>query len=238
MVLTPESIADELRTVARKTIEGDFEPTLAAVAELARPERLTRIVKCVLSHPGWLAYCAPLSFLHVLGFEKFVLVDGQPDFTLRMHVWHPDDDRPLGHIHDHRDYIASAVACGTLEKQIFVRDPAATSFIEYMEEHDEDRWMLHQIGETGLRLAQVIRLKSGSHYELSPDVLHRTRADRDHPTITLFLETAAIRKTTAVFVKDNKAPRRLPKVPLTQEGYRRGLRRALQALQSEATTPA
>src|SRR3954453_19206085 len=109
MVMTAKGVATELRAVARKAAEGDFEPALAAIGELAGPEQLAELVEWLLNCSDEVARCASLSLFHVLGFEKFVLVNGEPDFMLRMHVWQPGADPPPGHIHNHRDAIVSTV---------------------------------------------------------------------------------------------------------------------------------
>jgi hypothetical protein len=231
MTVTVESVVADLRDVAHRATEGDFEPALDTIVELARPERLARFIGCLLSHPDEPARCAPVSFFHVLGFAKFVLVNRKPDFMLRMHIWPPDDQCWPGHIHNHRDTIVSAVVCGTLEKQIFVRDPAGNRLVEYLEECTENRWTLQRVGLAALRCSQVTKLRGGSHYALTPDVLHRIKGSPDQMTVTLLLETATTLTTTAVFTtEEERPPQRLTKSPLALADYRQGLRTALDAL--------
>jgi hypothetical protein len=239
MVVTVESVTAALREAARQAVAGEFAPAVAALDELARPERLTGLIDRVLDDPSQSTQCAPLSFFHVLGFEKFVLLTDQSDFMLRMHVWRPGADRPLGDIHNHRSAVVSVVIHGSLEKQVFVRDPTAAGHMEYEEECNESGWTLHRVGPAGLRQAQLTSLERGGRYALAPDVLHRIKVDRDRLTVTLFMETRPTRRTTAVFTNGaDNAPGRLPKEPLTPAGYRQGLQAALVALSAAATAPA
>ena len=64
--------------------------------------------------------CARLSYRHVLGFDKLLLIDGGPHQMLRAHVWHPGAGT-IGKedIHNHRSPLASYVVRGRLAMELY-----------------------------------------------------------------------------------------------------------------------
>ncbi|MEW2386917.1 hypothetical protein AB0933_01005 [Streptomyces venezuelae] len=182
----PES--DELVRAAR-----------AAIAELGCPTRLLPLVRELATGSGDPSGCALLSYRHVLGFDKLLLIDGGPRHMLRAHVWHPGRGTRED-IHNHRSPLSSYVVRGALGMELYEPvDPdagegvAAAWYRESLTGNESD-WHLEPAGEARLRLVQSARYTAGSGYALPPHVLHRAWCDSARPTVTLFLETGAGRR--------------------------------------------
>lgn len=231
MAITVESVSTTLLDVVHRYAAGDLRPAPDAVRELSRPGPLGELVHQVMDHPQEPARCAPMSYFHTLGFEKYTLINRKPDFMLRLHIWHPDPRRSPGHIHNHRSAVASSIISGLLSKQIFERDPVQPSLAEYHEETTDGAWHLREIGRTGLRQTELTLLEPGARYTLAAETLHQVEVADDKVTATLFLEMRATRTTTNVFVPAGGAvPKSIPKLPLTPTVYRQRLKGAFAAL--------
>ncbi|MFD4629201.1 hypothetical protein ACFVYR_04765 [Streptomyces sp. NPDC058284] len=171
----------------------------AAVTELAAPGLLLPLVRELASGVGDPAGCASLSYRHVLGFDKLLLIDGGPRHMLRAHVWQPGRGTQED-IHNHRSPLASCVVRGVLGMELYEPvDPGAAEGVatawyrESLSVGDAD-WLLEPAGGARLRLTQSARYAAGSGYALPPHVLHRAWCASSGPTVTLFLETGAGRR--------------------------------------------
>ncbi|PWI09869.1 hypothetical protein DIZ27_15270 [Streptomyces sp. NWU339] len=204
----------------------------AVVAELGAPEVLLELVTELASGAGDPEACARLSYRHVLGFDKLLLVDAGPLHMLRAHVWHAGaDGTGREDIHNHRSALASHVVRGRLCTELYeempetgpgARDGAGirtTRFEESLAEGSAD-WLLAPAGPARLRLTHLGRYAAGSTYALPAHTLHRAWCDTDAPTVTLFLETGGRRRRhTDVFTAADPHPAAMPKVPLNVPAY-------------------
>jgi len=196
----------------------------AVVAELGAPDRLLELIAELASGEGDPGACARLSYRHVLGFDKLLLIDGGPRHMLRAHLWHPGAGA-IGKedIHNHRSPLASCVVRGGLAMELYeARGDGGIETARY-EESLSDRaadWLLEPAGPARLRLTQVARYAAGSTYALPAHTLHRAWSDADGPTVTLFLETGSERRRhTDVFTGAGPHPGAVPKVPLEVKDY-------------------
>ncbi|WP_078866006.1 hypothetical protein [Streptomyces sp. NRRL S-1448] len=177
------------------------ESARAVVAELARPEVLGPLVRRLSAGAVDLPECTRLSYRHVLGFDKLVLLSGAPRFMLRVHFWPGPVGAEPEDIHNHRCAIASAVVRGRVRMECY--EPAAEGVpaVVYRETIDGPggAWRLRRVGEARLRLVCAERYGAGRSYGLDARTLHRVVSEE--PTVTLFLETAPQRSVTDVYVR-------------------------------------
>ncbi|MGI5379117.1 hypothetical protein ACQEV2_33690 [Streptomyces sp. CA-251387] len=221
------------RRLLAGALDGDLsEQELAAAARsvvtaLGSPDRLPELIADLASGAGDPEGCARLSYRHVLGFDKLLLIDGGPRHMLRAHVWHPGAGA-IGEedIHNHRSALASYVVQGRLAMELYevvVDDGdggvAADRYEESLAERSAD-WVLKPAGAARLRLTHVGQYAAGSSYALPAHTLHRAWCDTDAPTVTLFLETGAERRRhTDVFTTAGPHPGAVAKVPLEVRDY-------------------
>lgn len=224
------------RRLLAGALEGELpEHELAAaarrvVAELGTPERLLELIDELASGEGDPKARARLSYRHVLGFDKLLLIDGGPRRMLRAHVWHPGAGT-IGKedIHNHRSPLASYVVQGRLAMELYEVDDrvgnlAAARYEESLAERSAD-WTLKPAGPARLRLTHTGQYAAGSSYALPAHTLHRAWCDTDAPTVTLFLETGAERRHhTDVFTAAGPHPGAVAKVPLSVPDYLDALR--------------
>ncbi|MFJ8540007.1 hypothetical protein [Streptomyces sp. NPDC093591] len=224
------------RRLLAEALDGELpEQDLASaarfvVAELGSGDRLLELIAELASGEGDPASCARLSYRHVLGFDKLLLIDGGPRHMLRAHVWHPSAGG-IGEedIHNHRSPLASYVVRGRLAMELYevcgeggddgVGGVAAARYEESLAEGSAD-WVLRPAGAARLRLTHVGQYAAGSSYALPAHTLHRAWCDTDTPTVTLFLETGAGRRRhTDVFTAAGPHPGAVEKVPLDVPDY-------------------
>jgi hypothetical protein len=218
------------RRLLAETLDGELSDhetvttARAVIAELGSPERLLELVAELASGEGDPQGCARLSYRHVLGFDKLLLIDGGPRHMLRAHVWHPGA-AAIGKedIHNHRSPLASYVVRGRLAMELYEARGdggiAADRYEESLAERSAD-WQLRPTGPARLRLTHTGQYTAGSAYALSAHTLHRAWCDTDVPTVTLFLETGAGRRRhTDVFTAAGPHPGAVAKVPLDVRDY-------------------
>ncbi|WP_369216130.1 hypothetical protein [Streptomyces flavofungini] len=169
------------------------------ISELGAIERLLPLIRELSEGGGDPAGCALLSYRHVLGFDKLLLIDGGPRHMLRAHVWHPGP-AAREDIHNHRSPLASHVVRGALGMELYeATEPAADGGVTaswYRESLTDDGadWLLEPAGRARLRLAQTMEYAAGSGYALPPYALHRAWCASTEATVTLFLETGSERR--------------------------------------------
>lgn len=231
------------RRLLTEALDGELSDheTLAAaravVAELGSADRLLELVAELASGEGDPKGCAGLSYRHVLGFDKLLLIDGGPRHMLRAHLWHPGA-KAIGKedIHNHRSPLASYVVRGRLVMELFEARGDGGITADRYEESLSDRtadWQLRATGPARLRLTHVGQYAAGSSYALPAHTLHRAWCDTDAPTVTLFLETGAGRRRhTDVFTAAGPHPGAVAKVPLEVRDYLGALNSLAESLRS------
>ncbi|MFK0128663.1 hypothetical protein ACIQSP_35745 [Streptomyces nigra] len=219
------------RRLLAEALDGELpehEQAAAArrvVGELGADGALSALVAELASGAGDPEGTARLSYRHVLGFDKLLLIDAGPRHMLRAHVWHPDAGT-IGKedIHNHRSPLASYVVRGRLAMELYEvsGDGAGLTAARYEESlaHGSADWTLAAAGEARLRLTHTGQYAEGSSYALPAHTLHRAWCDTDEPTVTLFLETGAGRRRhTDVFTAAGPHPGAVAKVPLAVPEY-------------------
>lgn len=179
------------------------ESARAVTAQLAHPDALGPLVRRLSAGDLDLAECIRLSYRHVLGFDKLLLLAGAPRFMLRVHFWHGGTGPAPEDIHNHRCAIASAVVRGRVRMECY--EPAADGVpaTAYRETIDGPggAWRLRRVGDARLRLLCTEQYGPGRSYGLAARTLHRVVSEE--PTVTLFLETAPQRSVTDVYVRNS-----------------------------------
>ncbi|MFJ9467724.1 hypothetical protein [Streptomyces caniferus] len=203
---------EEARRLLTERLGGGPEPpspesARAVTAHLAHPDTLGPLVRRLSSGDLDLAECSRLSYRHVLGFDKLLLLAGAPRFMLRLHFWHGGTGAAPEDIHNHRCAIASAVVRGRVRMECY--EPAANGVpaTAYRETIDGPggAWRLRRVGDARLRLVCTERYGAGRSYGLAARTLHRVVSEE--PTVTLFLETAPQRSVTDVYVRHSSGVR-------------------------------
>ncbi|MFI2908084.1 hypothetical protein ACG2OD_07470 [Streptomyces sp. PDY-4] len=213
------------------------------VAELGAPGRLRELVDELAGGEGDTERLARLSYRHVLGFDKLLLVEAGGRHMLRVHLWHAGaGGTGREDIHNHRSALASHIVRGRLCMELYEaagdgdagagRSFGATRYEESLAEGSAD-WLLTPAGPARLRLSHTGRYAAGSTYALPAHTLHRAWCDTREPTVTLFLETGAERRRhTDVFTAAGPHAGAVPKQPLDVPGYLAALRGLAELLSS------
>ncbi len=209
----------------------------SVVVELGSAERLSELVAELAAGEGDPEGNARLSYRHVLGFDKLLLLRDGSRHMLRAHVWHPGaGGAGAEDIHNHRCALASYVVRGRLAMELYAHEPdddgpggaqepdgggiPAARYQESLAPGRTADWRLEPVGPARLRLTHAGRYAAGSDYALPARTLHRAWCETGAPTVTLFLETGGERRRhTDVFSAAGPHPRTVPKAPLGVPEY-------------------
>jgi hypothetical protein len=200
--------------------------TLETTSWLAEPSFLARLLRSLRDDRNAVAQCANQSYRHPLGFQKIMLLNGEPQFDLRLHVWWPDSDPGVDHVHNHRFAFASTVVAGGYQMQLFHPDPAGVPMAEYREQiSPHGGWELTPVGTTRLGVLTSVHLTQGASYALAANALHRVTVAPGSLCVTLLLRTAlGSGPATRVFAApDDRVPAMIPASQMSGEDYREQL---------------
>jgi hypothetical protein len=162
---------------------------------------------------------ATRSYRHPLGFEKLVLRDAEPDYSLRLHVWWPDARPGVEHVHNHRYGFATAIVRGGYQMRLYQRADAeavgdAIAMTGYVEQVSGahagtaagSRWSLTPTGAERLRVISSFELTAGGGYALAAETLHQIHVPPGQLCVTLFLQTELVGGDTRVFTDGDTPP--------------------------------
>jgi len=204
----------------------DSKAILNALSSIAQPDALVGLIDSVRADSRALASCASRSFRHPLGFDKIMLLNCLPLFSLRIHVWWPSDTAGVEHIHNHRFNFVSFAVRGGYTMETFQADgDSGIIMAEYQETLTQKRkWELRRLGDAYIQPLCTVAVKQGSGYELQADTLHKVTVEPGSMCITIFLQTTQIRTTTRVFTQpEGCVPIQSPKEVFSTRVYRRRL---------------
>lgn len=213
----------------------DAKAILDTLSAIAQPDALIKLMDSVHADSRTVESCASRSFRHPLGFDKIMLLNCLPLFSLRIHAWWPTDTINAEHIHNHRfNFLSFAVRGGYAMETFQANDNDGIAMTEYEETLTQDgSWELRPLGHSYIQSLGTIIVKQGSGYELQAHSLHKVVVEPESTCMTIFLQTMPIRATTRVFTKpDECAPSRSSREPLSAEVYRR----RLEAIASELSS--
>lgn len=235
----PQTIGALRDAIVAGIIPGQSPTLLEEVArQYAATSELSRILQEVLDDPSGLCEdVSHRSYVHPLGFDKYVLLSDLPQFQARLHVWWAGRERATEHVHNHRFDLVSAVVLGRLGFEVFRRAQSGITMVR-LEESLHSRtldWEFRQVGTLTIERALTTSLTRGSSYSLMADTMHRVNVDKDIFTATMFIETRALRPTTTVLVAPcDEPPRRLDRRTLSVSECKRRLQRVIERLSTEA----
>jgi hypothetical protein len=217
----------------QRTERGASVAALANVRALAERETLIALLRDACADDARVESNSLLSHTHPLGFDKLVLIDAEPVFALRLHVWLPSAKPVVEHVHNHRFGFASAIVFGGYDMRTFMVSPSGSPMLEYREGIGTVRpdWKLNPVGPAQLTTASLCRIGPGACYALSAETLHQVAVEPQTFCVTLFLESAVLAPATRVFGPVGAAEMAVrPKLPMAASDYRARLDVVLAAL--------
>jgi hypothetical protein len=212
--------------------ENRRDGSLDILSWIAQPSHLVELATSIYDDSDVIASCAARSFRHPLGFDKIMLIEQSPLFTLRVHLWRPGNTVGVEHIHNHRFDLVTTVIRGGYDMELFQLDESGAPVIEYEERRSGvGAWCLQPVGEARLKPLTTIRLRQCSAYALDSNAFHRITVNPDSLCMTLFLQSTPLETRTRVFARSGEsAPATTSKQTLTQEVYRQRLKSVLDEL--------
>lgn len=208
------------------TADYGSKAILDALSTIAQPQLLAGLIDSVYADSRAVESCASRSFRHPLGFDKVMLLNCSPLFSLRIHVWWPSETFGTEHIHNHRfNFLSFAVRGGYTMETFQASDNGGAIMAEYEETLTRDgSWELRPLGHAYIQPLNMIVIKQGSGYGMQADTLHKVSVSPGMICMTVFLQTTPTRTTTRVFTRPEEcAPIRSPKETLSAKAYRHKL---------------
>ena len=145
-----------------------------------------------------------MSYRHVLGFDKVVLLSTPPLGRLRMHIWWPDSTyTPMEHPHNHRYCSHSVVVAGKLRTNMYQPGDVGSDVIHYQETTAPGEALSKFVrkGKTRLLASMKADIVAGGSYSMSAGMVHQIETPREL-TVTIFLEMARVRSWSDIFVHE------------------------------------
>lgn len=138
-----------------------------------RPE-LRRLLSLTLSNEKQLSQVAARSYVHQLGFEKYVLLESPDGSAVRLHFWPRDTSLAEEDVHSHCASFSSTVVLGRLTSQLYELKPGETH-IAYTYRFDRLLGKSEVSGGQPIALAMAAEttFNAGSNYELNHKAMHR-----------------------------------------------------------------
>jgi hypothetical protein len=216
--LALDPVRDVVMTLRNRQdgIQDELEQSYAldALRRVAEPSAFEALLDQLIQDEDGLAQVAQMSYHHVLGFDKIVLMSALPSCRLRLHIWWPSGQRGVEHPHNHRYSSHSVVVAGRLRMHMYELGDIGQLVTHYQEGgvSEDGRWSFVRMGTAHLRTKMVTDIYAGKDYSMSADVVHRITPPREL-TVTLFLEMNRVRSSSAVFVRPEDS---VPKSQLQQ----------------------
>ncbi|MFC4112272.1 hypothetical protein [Nonomuraea zeae] len=189
----------------------------AALRELARPDRLARLLEGLAADESAAAQIAPDSYRHPLGFDKYVLWCRHPAGRLRLHVWWPEDERGREHVHNHRFAFSSAVVAGQVRSTLFAASGRGRPHTRYIDSTplQAEGWLLEREDTVTVATSATLEVAAGTAYSQAASTFHHVRVGAGL-TVTMFLEGAVTRSYSEVLLRPGqRPPDRTPRSPFT-----------------------
>jgi hypothetical protein len=201
----------------------DSTALLDALATIAQPASLITLINSIRTDSNVVESCASRSFLHPLGFDKIMLINCSPLFTLRLHAWWPTQKFAAEHVHNHRfNFLSFVVQGGYMMETFESTREDGMRMTEYQETPGADgSWELRKVGPAYIQPIESRAFKQGVGYELPSDALHKVIVTPGTMCLTMFLQTTPTSSATRVYTNpEEPTPARTPKNTLSAMAYR------------------
>jgi hypothetical protein len=199
-----DELIHELTAILSQVDPIAQERTRLFVDRLTQPGSFGRLLELLLKSKGIVEQIARHSYRHPLGFDKFVLAPLRPLGQLRLHVWWPEDEREREHVHNHRFGFISGVLVGQVQTSVY-KPCDGNDLTHFSEVGGTREWKFENLGCGSVSLSINASLAAGSVYSMPADALHRIDATRQL-TATLFLESAAHRGSSSIYLTGTQEP--------------------------------
>lgn len=154
----------------------------------------------ILHNEHLLESTARHSYVHQLGFEKYVLAQSEDGCCLRLHYW-PEEgfQNATEDIHSHCANFVSSILRGTLTHRVYELKPGSShSVYSYQFDSDSNCSSAHRSGFTSATPMQDFAYKPGETYVIEAEILHQV-TNVEPGTITV--SAWGPRRTNAIVIK-------------------------------------
>lgn len=161
------------------------------------------LLQSVLRSREALEVVAAASYVHQLGFEKYVLSKAANGETIRLHFWPDGSTGQIEDIHSHCASFSSYVLKGKLTAQSFTTRPGTSHAIyRYRFDMLAGHSQVDHAGTTDIREGDSMIYTQGDSYTMEMSELHRvTDVSRGTATISRWHE----RSTHALVIKSKES---------------------------------
>jgi len=196
-----------LNEVLPKYAEAGNQGLLLAVDEIAQHGYLHEHIHEAIKSQDFVDDNQMLGYRHPNGFAKIRLAT-LPDYgwVVRVHLWdHPAADSD---IHCHRWNFASRVLAGSLtEKTYAISAEGSGPWSKFSCHSERGSYSLGYLGQCDIALQEHLVYRAGHSYERNASTLHLASSETGSPTVTLFIQGAALQPATTVVRSSRSAER-------------------------------
>lgn len=169
-------------------------------------DAVSKYLNEILSNKELFQNIVSSSYIHQLGFEKYVLLKsrGINQLSIRMHVWNEKRQSVYDKdIHDHLHNFTSKVILGTLDHKFYKIDKSGNEYSFYKYEINNLTNISKQeyIGKVSVNLTSNLKVNTDSIYSLKADKLHQVKANE--PFVVSILVRGMKTKSFARVLKNN-----------------------------------
>jgi hypothetical protein len=176
----------------------------AVLLPIANPEAIAELLTHLLRDPIRLSHAASLSYTHVNGFTKIVLL--APSGTrvkLRLHLWTGRNGGTDEHIHNHAWAFSSVLITGSYRFQLFEKTVEnGQEYFHYISSSPDrggEGYKLRSLGTAKLSCVFDGRLTAGDVYRMTWTPLHRVIGPETGLTSTLCLQGPFAREESDIY---------------------------------------
>ena len=180
---------------------------VSALDQCVTLNSLHKYLDYILSDEKSIRNISKYSYVHQLGFEKYVLFSNSAFDTIkvRLHIWSREfDTRFEKEIHDHCHNVTSKIVIGHLRHQFFEPIEKEKKYRLYEYRIDNKTKISRQdfIRNIGAKNTSFVDLQEGQVYSLNADILHYVES-LTPISITVLLQGPLIKSTARVLKKQN-----------------------------------